>query len=109
MSGAFVIMPNRFHAAILLNDNGRDGSIGITPLPEMIISSKLYLPADLQTRAYGAIKRHPLSEIVRAFKSFSARWINVIRKTTRVPVWQRNYYEHMVSNSDEHNQIQFYI
>jgi len=52
---------------------------------------------------------HPLSEIVRAFKSFSARRINEIRKTPGIPVWQRNYYEHIIRNAEEHNRIHLYI
>ena len=42
------------------------------------------------------IKRAPLSEILRAFKTFSARRINEHRGTSSQPVWQRNYYEHVV-------------
>jgi putative transposase len=53
--------------------------------------------------------RHPLSEIVRAFKSFSARRINELRKTQGIPVWQRNYYERIIRNDDEHNRIHLYI
>jgi putative transposase len=48
------------------------------------------------------IPRHPLFEIVRAFKSFSARRINVLRKTPGVPVWQRNYYEHILRDHEDY-------
>ncbi len=54
-------------------------------------------------------KRYPLSEIVRAFKSFSARRINALRITQGVPVWQRNYYEHIIRNEQEHERIYNYI
>ena len=53
--------------------------------------------------------RHPLPEIVRAFKSFSARRINAIRRTPGFPVWQRNYYEHIIRNPDEYQGIADYI
>jgi REP element-mobilizing transposase RayT len=46
-------------------------------------------------------KRHPLSEVVRAFKSFSARRINSLRKTQGIPVWQRNYYEHVIRDEKD--------
>jgi len=36
-------------------------------------------------------KRYTLSEIVRQFKTFSAKHINEKRKSTGTPVWQRNY------------------
>jgi REP element-mobilizing transposase RayT len=50
-----------------------------------------------------------LSEIVRAFKSFSARRINAERGTTGIPVWQRNYYEHIIRHDREWAAIRQYI
>jgi putative transposase len=77
---AIVIMPNHVHAVIVLTDNG--------------ITHK---------------KRHGLPEIVRAFKSFSAKRINALRRTPGRPVWQRNYYDHIVRNEDEWEGIRAYI
>jgi REP element-mobilizing transposase RayT len=54
-------------------------------------------------------KRHGLPEIIRAFKSFSARTINHMRGTPGTPVWQRNYYEHIIRNERELFAIQRYI
>ena len=84
--GTFCIMPNHVHAVIIFIETV---GAGLKPAP--------------------TVARHPLSEIVRAFKSFSARRINELRKTQGVPVWQRNYYEHIIRNSDEHNRIHLYI
>ena len=50
-----------------------------------------------------------LPEIVRAFKTFSARRINELRGTAGTPVWQRNYYERVVRNERELNAIREYI
>ncbi len=55
------------------------------------------------------VKRHPLPEIVRAFKSFSARRVNSARNTPGIPVWQRNYYEHIIRSEQELQQIRDYI
>jgi REP element-mobilizing transposase RayT len=52
---------------------------------------------------------HPLSEIVRGFKTYSARRVNVLRRTPSRALWQRNYYEHIVRNDDELNKIREYI
>ena len=46
-----------------------------------------------------------LPEIIRAFKSFSARRINTIRNTPGASVWQRNYYEHILRNEAEWGRI----
>jgi putative transposase len=107
--GAFCIMPNHAHGIIVLDDGGRGGSISKIPVPIMAISNETPLPAGEQTRPYIVAKRHPLSEIVRAFKSFSARRINALRKTPGLPVWQRNYYEHIIRDDDDYNRIQLYI
>ncbi|MBI5841676.1 MAG: transposase [Chloroflexi bacterium] len=85
--GAFCIMPNHVHAVIIII------GAGLRPAPTE--------PAPTV--------RHPLSEIVRAFKSFSAKRINALRKTQGIPVWQRNYYERIIRNDEEHNRIHLYI
>ncbi len=54
-------------------------------------------------------KNAPLSEIIRALKSFSARRINIARQTPGIPVWQRNYYEHIIRDQQEYMAIQAYI
>jgi len=53
--------------------------------------------------------RHGISEIIRGFKPFSARRINQIRKTKGLPVWQRNYYEHIIRNETALRTIRTYI
>jgi putative transposase len=53
--------------------------------------------------------RHGLPEIVRALKSFSARRINHLRGTPGIPVWQRNFYEHILRNDDELAKARSYI
>jgi REP element-mobilizing transposase RayT len=55
------------------------------------------------------VKRHPLSEIIRGFKSFSAKRINALRKTAGIPVWQRNYYEHIIRDAKDHEIKRNYI
>ena len=35
--------------------------------------------------------------------------INTLRETPRAPVWQRNYYEHVLRSEDEMNRIRDYI
>lgn len=111
--GAFVIMPNHVHGIIILvDDDGRGGSsvLGKTNLPDDSSAGTESLLIN-QTRPY-VVKskpRHGLPEIVRAFKSFSARRINRLRKTDGIPVWQRNYYEHIIRNEREMDNIYRYI
>jgi putative transposase len=93
VTDAFVVMPNHVHGIIMITDDRNDNvGTGLKPAPTS-----------------NHTKRHGLSEIVRAFKTFSARRINESRGIRAVPVWQRNYYERVVRNADEMNRIRQYV
>ena len=53
--------------------------------------------------------RHGLPEVVRAFKTFSARRINASRGTPGTVVWQRGYYEHVIRNERDLDRVREYI
>ncbi len=84
----FCVMPNHVHMIIVLSETS---------------SSR----GGFQTHPYP--KRHALPEIVRGFKTFSARRINESQNSRGVPVWQRNYYERIVRDDREMNAIRQYI
>jgi REP element-mobilizing transposase RayT len=90
---AFVIMPNHVHGILIIGDVPGTGAAGRAPTP----------------RAFGPGDHGSLSTIVRSFKSASARQINLLRGTPGAPVWQRNYYEHVVRNEEDLLAIQQYI
>lgn len=79
----FIIMPNHMHGIIIIKDSVGAGS---KPAPT-----------------------HGLPEIVRQFKTFSAKRINQTRKISGRSVWQRNYYEHIVRDDTDLNRIREYI
>jgi len=54
-------------------------------------------------------RRHPVPEVIRALKSFSARRINKRRGTPGVPVWQRNYYERILRDEEDLVNVRRYI
>ena len=86
---AFVIMPNHIHGIVILSVGA-----GLKPAP---------------TPKPASTPRHGLPEIVRAFKTFSAQQINRLRHTPGIPVWQRNYYEHIIRNNAALNRIRQYV
>jgi putative transposase len=51
---------------------------------------------------------HGIPEIVRGFKTFSARSVNELR-ATRGALWQRGYYEHVIRNDTALNRVRGYI
>ncbi|KAF0111049.1 MAG: hypothetical protein FD147_1255 [Chloroflexi bacterium] len=101
-----VIMPNHFHAIFHiidslsacdpLNTSKPVGAYGHTPLQQPF-TQQLHSPS----RSVGAL--------VRGFKSAVTKHINILRHTPSDPVWQRNYYEHILSGDREYNQIADYI
>jgi REP element-mobilizing transposase RayT len=106
--GEFVVMPNHVHGIIILNNDSRGGSVlGETTVPDGNITGTEPSPERAQTRPYR--KQHGLSEIIRAFKSFSARRINQLRGVQGVPVWQRNYYDHVIRSQHDLERTWFYI
>ena len=55
------------------------------------------------------MKKQGLPEIIRQFKTFSARRINAIRGLSGIPVWQSGYYEHIIRNEASLLRIRKYI
>lgn len=47
--------------------------------------------------------------IVRAYKSVITYKANKTRKTRGAPIWRRNYYEHIIRNQRELENIRKYI
>ena len=88
----FVVMPNHFHGILWLINSDLDTSTHDT-VPQ---SQPHLLPRSL-------------GSIVGNFKSITTRRINQVRKTPGQPVWQRNYYEHIIRHDKELNAVRQYI
>ena len=58
---------------------------------------------------FGKSTCNSIPTIVRSFKSTVTRQINTIRNMPGAPVWQRNYYEHVIRDEEELNGIREYI
>jgi REP element-mobilizing transposase RayT len=95
---AFVVMPNHIHGIIEIT---HAVGAGFKPAPTP--------PEPANNIVVGIQKQHPLSEIVRALKTFSARQINELRNMQGVKLWQRNYYEHIIRNGRSYRHIADYI
>ncbi len=107
---AFIVMPNHIHCIIVINNDvgaGLNINVGAGFNNKVGVGFNINVGAGLKPAPTN--KRHGLSEIVRAFKTFSSRYINQIRNTPGIPVWQRNYYEHVIRTEKEFNQITEYI
>ena len=47
--------------------------------------------------------------VIGYLKMNTAKRINILLNGTGVPIWQRNYYEHIVRNDQAYNAIRQYI
>src|SRR3990170_162851 len=83
-----VVMPNHFHAILVVVDMGR----GVLQYAPTLRSPSLTVGA-----------------IVRGFKSAVTKRINQIRQTPGVAVWQRNYHEYVIRSEGELVRIRQYI
>jgi REP element-mobilizing transposase RayT len=85
----FVVMPNHFHGIVLINGKGDQP---VAPTEER-----------------SGPKPKSIGAFIAGFKSSVTKRINVIRQTPFVPVWQRNYYEHIIRNENDMKKIREYI
>jgi len=96
----FVFMPNHMHGIIFIYQNDCRGEVS-SPIPTKISTIKGGETPPLQKPTSG--------QIVAYFKYLSTKSINIIRNTPSVPLWQRNYYEHIMRDEPELNKIREYI
>ena len=90
---AFVVMPNHMHGIVVICDHNPVGATGRSPLH----SHHRTLPPK------------SLGSFVAGFKSSITKKINQLRATPGQPVWQRNYYEHVIRNEIDLEEIREYI
>jgi putative transposase len=94
----FVVMPNHIHGIIYIVRGAGEESqmphVQIPPLHSSIIPN---------------VASGSLGAIVRAYKASVTYRINVMRGFTDPPVWQRNYYDHIIRNEKDYEAIWNYI
>lgn len=90
---AYVIMPNHIHGIVVLqeDDQNKKSFVG--------------------THSCASLQRQPrsLGSIIAGFKSAATKRINETRKMLQFPVWQNRFYEHIIRNEKDLNNIRDYI
>ncbi|MDB9537993.1 transposase [Dolichospermum planctonicum CS-1226] len=108
----FVIMPNHFHGIVIINQeinsdfmkndvDFQDNNVGAncrSPLGQIQLS-----------RPKISMKPKSISSLIAGFKSATTKKINIIRNTPQNPVWQRNYYDHIIRNDESLARIREYV
>ncbi len=88
----FVIMPNHLHGIIWIVDNAVGATRRVAP-----------------TKRSRTLEAGSIGAIMSQFKSITAKRINAVRATPGIPVWQRNYFEHIIRDEIEFGTICNYI
>ena len=113
----FVVMPNHVHGIVEIigvgatgwspkhnmtiqniNDNGR-GDLSVAQNNGE--GDQPVAPTGPQSRSIGAM--------IGGYKSSVTAKINKLRNTQREPVWQRNFYDHVIRDEESHQNIRDYI
>ena len=110
----WIVMPNHVHAIIWIVDDNRRGEARFADKESMSIGTFTVPGTALGLERTAAKRASPLppgslGAIVGNFKSITTRRINQLRNTPGQPVWQRNYYEHIIRHDKELNAIRQYI
>jgi REP element-mobilizing transposase RayT len=109
----FVVMPNHVHGIIWLGGPGHPKAQHGSNT-DNTVSRRLGSRDGLPVKAGAAQLRRTvmpdsLGAKVRAFKAAVTRRINARRRTPGRPVWQEDYYEHVVRNEADLYRIRQYI
>ncbi len=125
----FIIMPNHIHGIVqIVGANGgspfhNGGSLecangnnitrannrstranGRSPL-----HSHVHSPKNANENNNARMKQKSISSLIAGYKSVVTKQINKLRNMPCVPIWQRNYYEHIIRNEISLNKIREYI
>lgn len=92
----WIVMPNHFHAIVVIQSQN--------PSPLVGAHSRAPLPSPPAIR-----KARSLSSLVAGFKSAVTKQVNLNRNRPNTPLWQRNYYEHIVRNDASLERLRQYI
>lgn len=100
----YVVMPNHFHGILIITQN----NISIN---SKIVGANEHSPPlqPLNQSIIPSMKPKSLSSLMAGFKSSVTKQINLIRNAPGTPIWQRNYYEHIIRNEESLNKIREYI
>ncbi|MGP1382228.1 MAG: transposase [Thainema sp.] len=114
---AWVIMPNHIHGIVFIQDKTSqqvsDNSSQVSNQPQNPVGANGHSPlqnghSPIQ-HVTPFMRPRSLSSFITGFKSTATKRINLLRNTPRTPVWQRNYYEHIIRNKESLEQIRYYI
>lgn len=110
----FIVMPNHIHGIINIIENRPVGATHESPLPdsppvESLQPEPLPRPLPESQIKSTTLKPQTLGVIVGLFKSTASKRIHQSGLLNHQRIWQRNYYDHIIRNEEDLQQIIAYI
>jgi putative transposase len=112
----FVVMPNHIHGiVVLLND--RPHFIGVTDNRPILRRQRAtagrpyldYQPEHPLPPPTTGLRKRSISSFIGGFKSACTRSMNQRLGSSGIPLWQRNYYEHIIRSENSLRAVREYI
>ena len=97
----FIIMPNHIHGIIWIVDINNNAGNNVGAQQCCAPTYRGVTPHNVRPGSLGAI--------IRSFKSAVTRRINALRDHPGMPVWQRNYFDHIIRTPQTLDAIRQYI
>ena len=102
---------------MVLNNAGKAANQCWHDIPEHYQNIQLHEFVTMPNHIHGIVgmeniseKRVPLGNVVRGFKIGVTKWFRQnLQYPVSKPVWQRNYWEHVIRNEKEHAHLAEYI
>jgi REP element-mobilizing transposase RayT len=91
---SFVVMPNHIHGVIVIYRDERRGMIYHAPTAR---------------REFSKPDARSLGSVIGTYKAAVTRVIRRLSASDACPVWQRNYYEHIIRSEEMLNVVRAYV
>jgi REP element-mobilizing transposase RayT len=88
---AFVVMPNHLHGIVFITEHAERAGGNVVP------------------RTMLGTGHRSLSAFVAGFKASTTRRAKTMGHTPPAPLWQRNYYEHVIRSERDLDRIRQYV
>lgn len=108
---SYVVMPNRFHAIITISRADMESA----PTGSVAMDGGIVGDGSISSRIRAErISTPAISDIIQAFKRYSTiEYIRLVKEGVVPPfekrIWQRSFYDHIIHNQEDYDQIAEYI
>ncbi|MBE9140082.1 transposase [Nodosilinea sp. LEGE 07088] len=98
----YIVMPNHVHGILVAQDTRRGIAV------QCPYTNPGNVPQNPYISVFGKMSPGSIPAVVRSYKYATTKRINILRDAVGTPVWQRNYYDHIIRNERSLQHIRYY-